>query len=206
MDQFEYWKSSLEESTAALGVTLAADPVDQHQVIENFDIMMINYEAVIKFEAVRRPEFDYATILPVVCKARQLKAHVDRLITTSEVCIPESPQSITPRRKLPKLIIPSFTGKFADYPSFKKVFKLKHDHSGATGAEKLVHLQNNVSGEPKLLIGKLTADENYEIAFLALDAKYNKPDQILSELHAAIDALPVAKDSTESLKNVYATS
>ena len=103
--------------------------------------MMINYEAVIKFEAVRRPEFDYATILPVVCKARQLKAHVDRFITTSEVRIPESLQSITPQRKLLELIIPSFMGKFADYLSFKKVFKLKHNDSGATSAEKLVHLQ-----------------------------------------------------------------
>jgi len=100
----------------------------------------------------------------------------------AKVVVQLQPELLVRPRKLPELIVPIFTGKFADCPSFRKVFGLKHDDSGTT---------DNVSGELKLLIQNLSADDcNYKLAFATLDSKYDRKDQVLSELYTALDQFP----------------
>ena len=201
---FNYWKTSLEESVAALTESLAVSPLVPDDITLALNNMKGDYKHVISFADTKRPSFSYISVVPTVRKASQLLEQATHFLEKQQVQVVVPAQTPARSRKLPELIVPVFTGKFADYPSFRQVFRLKHDDSGAMGAERLVHLQNNVSGEPKSLIKNLTADDaNYELAFATLDSKYDKKDKILSELYAALDQLTPAIDATDSLKSVY---
>jgi len=165
---FTYWKDCLEESIAALDAAINATPQNCDAIMQALDTMMIDHDGVLLFGKIKRLNFDYESVVPTLRKARNLQAKAKRLTENqvAKVVVQSQPELLVRLRKLPKLIVPIFIGKFADYPSFRKVFRLKHDDSGATGAERLVHLQNNVSGEPKLLIQNLSADDcNYKLAF-----------------------------------------
>jgi len=71
---FTYWKDCLEESIAALDAAIDATPQNSDAIIQALDMMMINHDGLLPFGEIKRPNFDYESVVPTLRKARNLQA------------------------------------------------------------------------------------------------------------------------------------
>ncbi|XP_070523065.1 uncharacterized protein [Cardiocondyla obscurior] len=85
--------------------------------------------------------------------------------------------------RLPKLSIPSFSGRYEDWFPFVDTFKgLIHNNQELPGIQKFQYLKGCLTDEAKALIAPLeVSDENYEIEWNTLNERYNNKRVIVSE-------------------------
>lgn len=86
--------------------------------------------------------------------------------------------------KLPDIKLPSFDGKYEDWPAFKDNFKASiGNHSSLSGAMKLHYLKHSTTGQAASLIKSfMAADGNYQEAWNLLDQQCNNEREIISSL------------------------
>ncbi|XP_059051901.1 uncharacterized protein LOC131846582 [Achroia grisella] len=104
---------------------------------------------------------------------------------------------------LPRLALPSFSGKLQEFNSFMELFQSLIDQDVTlTNTEKLYYLSSSLVGEPKTLIQHLSiVGDNYSIALELLKARYNNKRLLADKLlHNLLSAAPVTYKNLSGLK------
>lgn len=85
--------------------------------------------------------------------------------------------------KLPKLQLPTFVGRYSDYPKFIGTFRqLVHFNNSLSAIEKFNHLLNCLGGSALRAVSALeVTEENYPKALLRLGERYDNKCLILQE-------------------------
>ena len=110
----------------------------------------------------------------------------------SGVAVPSSGSLTT---KLPKLTLPSFSGKYTQYVSFWDQFTTLVDSEvDMTNFEKLFYFKLSLKGDAaQIVTSLLVTDANYDIAERKLEERYNNKRSIVKAHLAAVLALPAIK-------------
>jgi len=84
----------------------------------------------------------------------------------AKVPAPAETAKPTARTTLPRIQLPTFSGKYEDWPAFRDLFKsIIGKDTSTSSVEKLHYLKTCLKGEAELLIRSLTTtDENFERA------------------------------------------
>ena len=118
------------------------------------------------------------------------------------------PAATTRRAHLPRISLPTFSGRAEDWESFRDLFRsLIHIDPSLTGVEKLHYLKTSVQGEAKrALDGLSTTEANYTTAWSTLLKRYDDKS-LLAERHmlrlAAIR--PPKEESSRGLQDLLDT-
>ncbi|KMQ86784.1 gag-pol protein, partial [Lasius niger] len=104
------------------------------------------------------------------------------------------------RTTLPRIQLPHFSGKYADWPPFRDLFRsvIGMDTS-ISDVEKLHYLKASLKGEAELLVRNLsTISENYQRAWNLLLEHYENKRLLLRSYFSAFTALPKMKNESAS--------
>ena len=111
--------------------------------------------------------------------------------------------------KLPKLSLPTFNGKYADWIPFIDLFRNTVDsNTTLSPIQKLHYLKSSLKDEPAKLLSRLpTTGANYEVALRLLEKRYSsKRLTVHTHLEAILEFRPIKEESAEQLRklvNVY---
>ena len=214
-EEFLLWVRSLTNTTNALSEQLAnttlTDTASVELLKQVLDDASVDLEEVENFRptaaaAKKGLSYSWALALEPIAVAKKVIRRAGTLIASHSQTSEQQPMNVAnqARRTIPEVKITSFDGDVVAYHSFITAFKLKYDALPITKAEKLQHLKEHVSGDPKTAISKLDlTDANYDRALLDLNTKYDKPDQVVSELYARLETLPISDSSNANLWSTY---
>ena len=138
---------------------------------------------------------------------------IDKLITSVQIMIltlqsPIAPVTTTTTAnpiRPPPLQLPTFSGKFEDWPVFHDKFKAQiHSRTDIFGSSKLAYLQTCLKGEAAALVSAYEqTDANYIEAWNELNAIYDVKRQIVfSVVSLFLDFKPCYSDPTEGLQSI----
>ncbi|KMQ83412.1 hypothetical protein RF55_20121 [Lasius niger] len=112
-----------------------------------------------------------------------------------------------PRTTLPRIQLPTFTGKYEDWPAFRDdlFVSLIGQDKATKPVEKMHYLKSCVKGEAELLIRNLSATEaNYERAWQTLNDYYENKRLLTRAYLANFLSLPKMKgESASELRNIF---
>ena len=133
-----------------------------------------------------------------------LNSRLNEASITSDNINNEAPvQSARSRRvKLPEATLPSFSGRYEEWLSFKDEFtSLIHEQDDLTNIQKLQYLKSAVTGEAAKKIKTMSiTDENYHRAWTLLEKAYADERLIISKHLSLLLRLPVqTKETAEGL-------
>ena len=106
--------------------------------------------------------------------------------------------------KLPRIPLPTFSGKYEDWASFCDLFTtLVHDVPGLSDATKLQYLKLCMKdGAAELIKDVTTTSANYASTWRALMARYSNPRLIVSKLLTSFMEIPHSrKESASELRS-----
>ncbi|XP_064647455.1 uncharacterized protein LOC135500137 [Lineus longissimus] len=97
-----------------------------------------------------------------------------------------SPATTKSNVRLPKLLLPTFSGSIVEWNTFFDSFKAAIDNNvNLSKVEKMQYLRGQLKGEPKLAIeGLQLTDANYDIALDNLKECYGSTDKTKQQTHA----------------------
>lgn len=101
--------------------------------------------------------------------------------------------------KLPKVVIPTFSGRYTEWTSFRDLFlSLIHNNDSIDDVQKLHYLKGHLSGEPEQLLRHTSVtDANYQECWQMLNKRYdNKRYLSNSMLKRLINQSNVTESST----------
>ena len=110
--------------------------------------------------------------------------------------------------KLPKIDLPTFTGKLTEWIPFYDLFAAAVDSQASlTNAQKLQYLKASVKNEPSQLISSLTiADGNYQTALTILKQRYDNKRVIIREhIHAIFSFAPIRTETASLMRRLIET-
>ena len=117
----------------------------------------------------------------------------------------DSQQTSTSGLKLPKLSLPTFTGKYSEWTPFSDTFNSTVDSNRTlSNIQKLHYLKSLLKDEPARLLSHLpTSSANYEVAKKLLQDRYaNKRMIIHTHLEAIFDFRPIKEESPDQLRKL----
>jgi hypothetical protein len=96
-------------------------------------------------------------------------------LETGSVSGNNNARSVSNRAVLPRLQIPTFSGRLEEFASFMELFRsLVDNDTSLSDTEKMYYLAGSLLGEPKTLIQHLSVTgDNYSVALELLNARYN---------------------------------
>lgn len=107
--------------------------------------------------------------------------------------------------KLPSIDIPKFSGKYADWPSFKDIFQaVVGKHPGLTDAQRLAHLKSSLTGDAANCIKNIPVVEgNYIRACARLVEHFeNTRSLVHSSLTELFQVQPLKLESASGLRTM----
>ncbi|XP_011696369.1 PREDICTED: uncharacterized protein LOC105455029 [Wasmannia auropunctata] len=110
------------------------------------------------------------------------------------------------RRTLPRIQLPSFSGKFEEWPAFKDLFlSIIHGSSSLSEVEKLHYLRTCLKGEADQLVRNVpSTTENYERVWTMLTDHYENKRLLVRACFSAFTALPKMKgESVTELRRLF---
>lgn len=110
---------------------------------------------------------------------------------------------------LPKIKIPTFDGKYLDWPSFKDLYSdLIHNNDSLTAVQKLHYLKSNVEGEAATLLKSISiTSANYQSAWQTLIDRYENTRVICNHHFRTLFSLTnISKESPTELKRLHDTT
>ncbi|XP_073950917.1 uncharacterized protein [Choristoneura fumiferana] len=113
------------------------------------------------------------------------------------------------QQSTPKVEIPTFTGKYAHWPTFFDLFtETIHNNTGLSKSQKMQHLKSKVKGEAERLIQHLQiSSENYNTAWEVLVHRYNNPHALFSnQIETFLNQPAVHKQTSFELKRLHDTT
>lgn len=111
----------------------------------------------------------------------------------------------TSRVKLPELKLPSFSGKFQEWVSFRDTFtSLIHANDTLSCIDKFNYLRTSLSGDALQEVNAIDVTAaNYEIAWNALERRFNNKKLIVKTHLDALDAIePIRTEGYEALSRL----
>lgn len=108
---------------------------------------------------------------------------------------------------LPKVNLPTFSGKYDDWPAFIDLFTVsvdRNEHISST--QKFIYLKTHLTDEPLSIINEMrVTDENYEKALGLLKRRYDKKLVIInSHIKSLLDVQPVTNGNATNLRKFVA--
>lgn len=103
------------------------------------------------------------------------KSHIKSSIKSSAIVASSNPGYSSSLAKLPKITIPTFSGKYEEWTTFKDLFvSLVHSNKSLDNVQKLHYLKGQLTGEAELLIRHMPiADSNYDRCWELLESRYS---------------------------------
>ena len=117
----------------------------------------------------------------------------------------DSQQTSTSGLKLPKISLPTFTGKYSEWTPFSDTFNSTMDSNRTlSNIQKLHYLKSSLKDEHARLLSHLpTSSANYEVAKKLLQDRYaNKRMIIHTHLEAIFDFRPIKEESPDQLRKL----
>ncbi|XP_071579938.1 uncharacterized protein [Temnothorax nylanderi] len=114
----------------------------------------------------------------------------------------------SPRKSLPRIQLPTFTGRYDEWSAFKDLFgSIIDQDTGLSNVEKLHYLKSCVKGEAEQLLKNLpTTADNYKRAVTLLTGRYDNKRLLVRACFSALTALPKLKDkSVPGLRRLFHT-
>lgn len=111
--------------------------------------------------------------------------------------------------KLPKITIPSFSGKYTEWTTFRDLFvSLIHKNAALDNVQKLQYLKGFLTGEAEQLIRYIpVSDANYELCWKQLEARFSNKKYISHcILKRLLSQRNISSESAGSLKELMDTS
>ncbi|XP_071554008.1 uncharacterized protein [Temnothorax nylanderi] len=104
----------------------------------------------------------------------------------------------TPRKSLPRIQLPIFTGRYDEWSAFKDLFASIIDKdTGLSRVEKFHYLKSCVKGEAEQLLKNLpTTADNYQRAVTLLTERYDNKRLLVRACFSTLTALPKLKDES----------
>lgn len=150
-----------------------------------------------------------------------LKEALQPFLDSFKLQFPTSSQISTPNNgsqtpfncdiKLPRVQIPTFTGKYDEWQSFYDLFSsLVHNNKSLSPVQKLQYLKSNLVGEPEVLLRNYSiTNANYEEAWNELEKRYNNKryntNEILRKLFTQKSIQIVTASSIKQLVDTTST-
>ena len=122
--------------------------------------------------------------------------------TVSETNVQPARQS---KKRLPPISLPTFTGKYTDWPSYKDYFSaLIRTNDDLRPVENLHYLKSSVAGDAATLIKHIpVTSENYARVWETLENYYDsKRNLIRQSLNALFQLKPITSESFTALKQL----
>lgn len=113
------------------------------------------------------------------------------------------------QQSTPQLEIPTFTGRYSQWPTFFDLFsETIHANNSITKAQKMQHLKSKVKGEAERLIQHLhISAENYDAAWEILVHRYNNPQALFThQIEIFLNQPNIIQQSSSQLKRLYDTT
>ena len=123
--------------------------------------------------------------------------------SVSDTSVSEAGSDSARVAKLPKIPLPSFSGKEEDWPSFCDLFTtLVHNTAGLSDAVKLQYLKSCFTDEAAEQIKDVkTLDGNYASTWKALKNRYHNPRLVINKLLASfMEIPPIKKESAFEMR------
>ncbi|XP_026746190.1 uncharacterized protein LOC113507533 [Trichoplusia ni] len=189
----EFWKN-FKDGHKGIIVSLTKDeerknPYFKEKIYDVFQETYIQYKAAIK-EALQ-PLLEATIPVPMLSTAEG-----QRSSESNEI-------------KLPKIKIPTFSGKYEEWQTFFDLFfSLIHRNTKLSPVEKLHYLKSNLSGEPEVILRNYTTtDANYDDAWIELVKRYNnKRFNCNAILRVLFSQKYVHTESASSIKHLVDTT
>ncbi|KAJ8734219.1 hypothetical protein PYW07_014770 [Mythimna separata] len=111
--------------------------------------------------------------------------------------------------KLPRVQLPTFSGKYVEWQSFYDMFNsLVHTNKNLSPVQKLHYLKSNLSGEPETLLRNFSiTNENYDEAWKQLLKRYdNKRYNCNALMRLLFTQKPVTSESPSAIKHLLDTT
>lgn len=183
----DYWNKFLEEQLKIDEITGKESIGIQRIAMENGELIYHNTKKIllkridensIKIALDRDSDDDNDTVISI--NARKLRNDV----------------------KLPRIVLPIFSGDYKEWTSFKDLFtSLIRNNEMLSASQKLQYLRSNLTGEAANVIRAFQiTDANYEEAWTLLDKRYNHK-RFIVESHVKT-ILGLEKLTTESAKGL----
>ncbi|XP_050685659.1 uncharacterized protein LOC126980084 [Leptidea sinapis] len=126
----------------------------------------------------------------------------------------EKPSSVTNNPiydevKLPRIQLPSFSGKYEEWQTFHDMFvSLIHRNEKLSAVQKLHYLKSSISGEPESLLRNFpTTERNYEEAWKQLTKRYNNKRYNTNAIMKVLFAQKqTTSESSHSIKQLLDTT
>ena len=147
------------------------------------------------------------TIKALEMAEERIKEAADAAPRQPQTVTEDSQQTSTSGLKLPKLSLPTFTGKYSEWTPFSDTFNSTVDsYRTLSKIQKLHYLKSSLSlkDEPARLLSHLpTSSANYEVAKKLLQDRYaNKRMIIHTHLEAIFDFRPIREESPDMLRKL----
>ncbi|XP_045446386.1 uncharacterized protein LOC123654528 [Melitaea cinxia] len=119
-------------------------------------------------------------------------------------------ESSARRFKLPEIKIPTFSGKYTEWQTFRDLFLgLVHENKSLDDAQRFYYLRGHLTGEAEQLLRniKVTSD-SYQVAWEKLDSMYNNKRFLANGiLKRLLSQKSLVSESASEIKNlIYTTS
>lgn len=111
--------------------------------------------------------------------------------------------------KLPKINIPTFSGKYLEWPTFKDLFKsLVHSNDDLEDIQKFHYLKGYLTGEAEQLVRHISiADCNYDRCWQLLEERYNNKKYLCQQtLKRLFSQKNIVNESASALKELIDTT
>lgn len=114
----------------------------------------------------------------------ETKANILDLIKPGEAKLLSPKESVLPQVKLPKIQLPTFSGNYEDWPTYKDLFNsLVHENSSLSKVQKLHYLKLSVTDEAGTLLKHIQVTEaNYDQARKMLINRFDNKRLIIASI------------------------
>ena len=122
------------------------------------------------------------------------------ILPPSSTHIPDNPRAT----RLPRIVIPSFSGQREDWKSFRDLFRsLIHEDSNLSNVDKLYYLKTHVQGDAWFAIDDLQVTAaNYATAWNNLEARYDHRWLLVQDHLKALKTLRALKEESANLQHL----
>ncbi|XP_011858632.1 PREDICTED: uncharacterized protein LOC105556166, partial [Vollenhovia emeryi] len=185
------------------------------EIFENADPTVIDKEALQAQQAQQRASFE-TPYYNLMTRYNSLLDHYDRQLQRVSPALVPARQDETPisvnresRVRLPKIVLPVFTGAYDDWYSFEDTFdKLIHTNEDLSEIEKFHYLRSSLQGKAAEIIKSIdTTTDNYNEAWEAVKERFdNKRWIIQKHLRAIFEAPLLIKENHNNLPKAWETS
>lgn len=137
----------------------------------------------------------------------ELKDGIHKLKSVSKISEPCTTTSSNVR--LPKISIPSFSGRYSEWTSFRDLFvSLVHSEKGLDNVQKLHYLKGCLTGEAELLLRQIPITAgNYSVCWEQLEQRYNNKRHLANSiLQRLFNQKQINTESAVTIKQLLDTT